>query len=217
MKRIDKMIGALAVGALLAGCGSSAQSSTIATAKGTPASYNAGQANPVATPPLPLSTLERGSAQHQITEAIVAFYRAAWEDDASGACDEFSPAGVAGFMHAAKLSFPDSINRYSTCEHAMEIYSAALGESISTAQDNDTSFDPSALGKVGVLEIKISGDTATALAPTNVLDVINPERIDLQRFGKRWLINASQSLNKSNLPEILAKAEADGKLKAKHR
>jgi hypothetical protein len=213
MKRIDKMIGALAVGALLAGCGSSAQSSRTATAKGTPASYNAGQANPVATPPLPLSTLERGSAQHQITEAIVAFYRAAWEDDASGACDEFSPAGVAGFMHAAKLSFPDSVNRYSTCEHAMEIYSAALGESISTAQDNDSSFNASALDNVGVEEIRVHGDSATAIAPTNAVEVINPEQIVLQRLHGRWLIEASHSLNKSNLPAILAKAKAEGKLK----
>jgi hypothetical protein len=213
MKRIELIIGALAVGAVLVGCGSSAKTATTAAAKGTPASYTTGQANPVATPPLPLSTLEHGSAKHQITEAIVAFYRGAWEDNASGACDEFSQAGVAGFMHAAKLSFPDSINRYSTCEHAMEIYSAALGESISTAQDNDTSFNPSALGNAGVAGIQITGDSATAIAPTNVIDVINPEQIDLQKIGNRWLITASHSLNKSNLPQILAKAEADGKLK----
>jgi hypothetical protein len=212
MKRIELIIGALAVGAALTGCGSSAHST--ATATGTPASYTTGQANPVATPPLPLSTLEHGSAKHQITEAIVGFYRGAWEDNASGACDEFSPAGVSGFMHAAKMSFPQSINRYSTCEHAMEIYSAALGESVSTAQDNDTSFSPSALGDVGVGDIRITGDSATAIAPLNAIDVINPEQIVLQRIGKRWLISASHSLNKSNLPAILAKAEAEGKLKA---
>jgi hypothetical protein len=210
MKRIT-IFGALAASAVLAGCGSSSVGSGTATA--TPAAYTTQTANPVAAPPLGLAALEHGSPRHQITDAIVAFYRGAWEDNATVACDEFSQAGVAGFMQAAKTAFPQSINRYSTCEHAMEIYSAALAESVSTAQDNDTSFDPSALDKVGVEEIRISGDSATAIAPTNVVEVINPEQIVLERLHGRWLIEASHSLNKSNLPQILAKAKAEGKLK----
>jgi hypothetical protein len=210
MKRIT-IFGALAASAVLAGCGSSSGGSGTATA--TPAAYTTKAPNPVAAPPLGLAALEHGSPRHQITEAIVSFYRGAWEDDATAACGEFSPAGVAGFMHAAKVAFPQSINPESTCEHAMEIYSAALAESVSTAQDNDTSFDPSSLGKVGVQEIRIAGDSATAIAPTNVVEVINPEQIVLERLHGRWLIEASHSLNKSNLPKILAKAKAEGKLK----
>ena len=164
------------------------------------------------------AALEHGSQSHQITEAIVAFYRGAWEDDATAACDEFSRAGVAGFMHAAKIAFPQSITPSSTCEHAMEIYNAALSESASTAEDNDPSFDTSALEDAGVAEIRIAGNSATAIAPTNALEVINPEQIVLQRVGGRWLIEASHSLNKSNLPQILAKAKAEGKLRPKkHR
>jgi hypothetical protein len=214
LKRITIFGTAALATAALAGCGSTSHGSGTVTA--TPAAYTTKSANPVAAPPLGAAALEHGSPRHQITEAIVAFYRGAWEDDATAACGEFSRAGVAGFMHAAKTAFPQSITPSSTCEHAMEIYSAALSESVSTAEDNDTAFDPSALDNVGVEEIRVSGESATAIAPTNVVEVINPEQIVLQRLDGRWLIEASHSLNKSNLPEILAKAKAEGKLK-RHR
>jgi hypothetical protein len=209
------IIGAVALTAALAGCGSSGpnQGQGTATATATPAAYTTKTANPVAAPPLGVAALEQGSTRHQITEAIVTFYRGAFEDDATAACGEFSPAGVTGFMHAAKTAFPQSINRFSTCVHAMEIYSAALGESVSTAQDNDPSFNASALDNVGVEEIRVHGDSATTIAPTNAVEVINPEQIILERLHGRWLIEASHSLNKSNLPAILAKAKAEGKLK----
>jgi hypothetical protein len=209
------IIGALALSAAtaVAGCGSSGHAS--GTATGTPAAYTT--ANPVAAPPLSLATLKRGSASHQISEAIVAFYRGAWEDDATAACDQFSPAGVKGFMQAAKTAFPQSINPETTCEHAMEIYNAALSESVSTAQDKDEAFNPKGLDNVGVEKIRITGDSATAIAPTNVLEVINPEQLVLTRQDGRWLIEASHSLNKSNLAQILAKAKAEGKLTPKHR
>jgi hypothetical protein len=216
MKRIT-IISALALSAAaaVAGCASAGHSS--GTATGTPAAYTTNTANPVAAPPLSLAALKHGSAVHQITEAIVAFYRGAWEDDATAACAEFSPAGVKGFMDAAKTEFPQSVNGDSTCEHAMEIYNAALSESVSTAADNDEAFSPTALDNVGVEKIRITGDSATAIAPTNVLEVINPEQIVLRRLNGRWLIEASHSLNKSNLAQILAKAKAEGELTPKHR
>lgn len=205
----------LLLAASAAGCGAGSHAtgkSATATTSGTPAAFTSPSANPVAEPPLADAALTRGSSQRQIAETIVAFYRAAWEDDATEACDLFSPAGAAGFMHAASMSFPQSVNKLSTCEHAMEIYNAALGESASTAQDNDDSFNPSALDNVGVAEITVDGDSATAIAPTNVVDLINPEQIVLQRVDGRWLISASHSLNKSNLPAILARAKAKGEL-----
>jgi hypothetical protein len=204
----------LSAATAVAGCGSAGHGS--GTATGTPAAYTTKTANPVAAPPLSLAALKHGSASHQITEAIVAFYRGAWENNATAACDEFSAAGVKGFMHAAKTAFPQSINPESTCEHAMEIYNAALGESASTAEDNDEAFNPSGLDNVGVEKIRVTGDSATAIAPTNVLEVINPEQIVLTRLNGRWLIEASHSLNKSNLAQILAKAKAEGKLTPKH-
>jgi hypothetical protein len=207
-----------AAGAMLAigisGCGSSNHPSSSLTT-GTPSAFTSPSANPVATPPVSAAELERGSPRQQITNTIVAFYRAAWENDASEACGLFSASGREGFLHAASISFPQAINKLSTCEHAMEIYNAALGESASTTEDNDTSFSPSALDHVGVAAIQISGQTATALAPTNVVDLINPERFLLVHSGGRWLINASRSLNKSNLPEILARAKAKGELTPK--
>jgi hypothetical protein len=206
---------AVLLGLAVAGCGSSSPATSAKTITATPSAFTSTSANPVAVPPVSDAALVRGSAQHQITQAIVAFYRSAWEDDATQACALFSPTGRAGFMHAASISFPQSINKLSTCQHAMEIYNATLGDSATTAEDNDTSFSTSALDHVGVAGIRIVGATASAIAPTNVVDLINPERFVLVRLGGRWLINGSQSLNKSNLGQILARAKAKGELTPK--
>jgi hypothetical protein len=208
---------ALAIGA--AGCGSGGRTSASRTTT-TPTAYTAAAAagaNPVAVPPVTAGQLESGSAQHQITEAIAAFYRAAWEDNAAGACALFSPAGRAGFMHAAAMSFPSSVNKSSTCEHAMEIYNAALTESAQTTADNISGFSTAALDNVTAAEIRVTGTTATAIAPTNIAALINPMRFLLVRVGHRWLINGSRTLNKSNLAAILKRAQASGQLTPRKR
>jgi hypothetical protein len=201
-----------AIGA--SGCGSSRHADPQAQST-TPAAFNSAGANPLAVPPVTDTALEHGSAPSQITKTIVAFYRAAWQDNATQACSLFSPAGVAGFMHAAETSFPQSVNGQSTCEHAMEIYNASLGDSASTTEENDPSFSPNAIANVGVADVQIAGATATAIAPTNVTDLINPEQFHLVRAHDHWLIDGSSSLNASNLPKILAEAKAKGELRPK--
>jgi hypothetical protein len=94
----------------------------------------------------------------------------------------------------------------------MAIYNAALGDSATNAEEADPSFSTAPLDNVGVAEIRIKGDTASAIAPTNIVELINPQLFLLTRVGSRWYINGSASLNKSNLPAILAKAKAKGLL-----
>lgn len=215
--RAGLVSGAIAVATAMAGCGGAHRSADppAAPAAGTPAAFNTPAANPIAYPPISVTKLRSGPATQQVTEAIKAFYRAAWQDDAGRACARFSPTGVAGFMHAAETAFPQAVTSQSSCEHAMEIYNAALGDSATTAQENDPSFSTSAIDDVGVGGIKVSGSAATAIAPTNVVDLINPERFYLSRVNGLWLINGSSSLNKSSLPEVLAQAKAKGELTPK--
>lgn len=201
----------LAMCAGAAGCGSSQKATTDTSAaapvKGTPAS-----ASPLQAPPISADELRLGSAQHRIKETIVAFYRAAWQNDASSACGLFSATGRAGFMHAAAVSFPESMNKYSSCQHAMQVYNATLADSAQTTVANDPSFNTSALNAVGVEDIEVHGDTATAISPTNVAELINPKQLDLVRSGERWMISGSKSLNPSNLEHILRAARAKGLL-----
>jgi hypothetical protein len=163
----------------------------------------------------PVSALQplTGSARRQITETIAAFYRAAWQNDATHACGLFSPAGRAGFMRAAAISFPQSVNQFSTCTKAMQIYNASLGVSISNLQQSDPTVSGAALNHVNAGNITIKGITASAIAPLNAEPMINPKLIMLVRAGGRWLINGSQSLSKSDLPKILAQARKSGALK----
>jgi hypothetical protein len=170
-----------------------------------------------ATRPPPISDLEltTGSPAHQVTETLISFYRAAWQDDATRACSLFSPAGEAGFMKASKAAFPGSIAASSPCTHAMQLFSAALGDSVSNLQQNDPSANGAILNNVGVANIQVHGAQATAFAPMNVEQIINPKRIYLVQIGGRWRIDKSQSLNKSNLPEILKKAQQKGELTPK--
>jgi hypothetical protein len=206
-------VAALALCAAIAGCGSSehAQTSTAAlAAQTTPAGTSVLQA-----PPITDAALSRGSQQHRIDQTIVAFYRAAWQDNASEACGLFSASGRAGFLHAAAVSFPQSMNKYSTCEHAMEIYNATLTDSAQTTVENDPSFSTAWLSTVAVQDIRIDGDSATAIAPTNVAELINPKQLSLVRSGSEWRISASKSLNASNLKKILGAAAAKGLLKPK--
>jgi hypothetical protein len=208
-------LAALALCAGAAGCGSShkAKSDTSAAApvKGTPASASVLQA-----PPISASQLRQGSAPQRITKTIVAFYRAAWQNDAATACGLFSAAGRAGFMHAAAVSFPQSMNKYSSCDHAMQVYNAMLADSAQTTVANDPTFNTSTLNAVGVEDIQIHGDSATAISPTNVAELINPKQLELVRSGERWMISGSKSLNPSNLARTLKAAKAKGLLSPKN-
>jgi hypothetical protein len=206
--------GLLAVGA--AGCASSSQHPHAAAPRATPAAFTSPSANPVAVPPISARALISGSDAHRITETIVAFYRASWQGQASAACRLFSPAGRLGFLHAAAVAFPQGVSARSSCAHAMAIYNAALGDSVSNTEAADPSFSPAALDTVGVSAITMRGNRAAAIAPDNLAELINPQEIDLVRTAGRWQIDGSRSLNKSNLPQILARARAGGLLK-RHR
>src|SRR5580658_2992895 len=136
--RAALVVGGVAAGGLLAGCGSVHKKTNPYASSATPAAFNSPGADPLVVPPVSHTSLEHGSSSQQITETIVAFYRAAWQGNTTQACSLFSAEGLAGFMHAAETAFPQSVNGQSTCEHAMAIYNAALGDSASTAEDNDT-------------------------------------------------------------------------------
>lgn len=182
----------------VAGCGSSGSNAanfatpTTAGAVGTPAGSSV---NGLA--------LVTGSPTQQITETIQAFYRATWENDGSGACGLFSSAGVTGFMAAAKIAFPGSVNSVTTCAQAMTVFNASIASQVSSLQDDDVNVDGNALEQVGVSHIAISGDTATAQAPEGVGVLITPKLVHLVRLGGRWLINSSTKLGKT-LPQIVA-------------
>jgi hypothetical protein len=158
----------------------------------------------------PVSDLElvRGSPAHQITETLISFYRAAWQNDAARACSLFSPAGAAGFMKASTTAFPGSATPKSPCAHDMELFSAAHGDSVVNLQQSQPNASGDILDHIAVARIRITGNTATAWAPMNVSDIINPKLIDLVRIGGRWRINGSHSLNKSNLAAILRRSQS---------
>jgi hypothetical protein len=195
-----------AAAAVLAGCGGSSGSSALNVQR------TAARTRHATVPPVSDLQLTTGSPAHQITETLVSFYRAAWQDDAARACSLFSPAGATGFMNASKTAFPGSAKPSSPCTHDMQLFAAALGDSVSNLQQSQPNVSGDVLDNVGVSQIRIQGATATAIAPMNVAAIINPKRIDLVQIGGRWRINASHSLNQSNLPKLLHQAQKTGKL-----
>jgi hypothetical protein len=211
--KVRGAIAVLSISAALAGCGGShpaARTSASASPPGVPAGAASTTANPaanpVAAPPIPDAALKSGSTAHQISMTIAAFYRAAWEDNAQGACALFSPNGANGFLHAAKVSFPGSVNGTSTCAEAMKIYNASLATSVQQLQNSDPSVSGSTLNSVKVGKISVRGNAATAIGPLNALPEINPKLIKLVRMHGRWLIDGSYSLSKSNLPSLIKRA-----------
>jgi hypothetical protein len=184
-----RALAGLVLSAAVAACGASHHAAgTLQTPTAKPPG-----AGPLRVPPISDAALSTGDRQHRITETIVAFYRAAWQDDPARACSLFSPAGITGFMRAAAVSFPGSVNRYSSCTHAMQIYSASLGVSVSSLQQSDPSVSGEILDNVGVANIRIHGDRATAVAPTNAVPIVGAKLISLVRTGGRWQIDGSRS------------------------
>jgi hypothetical protein len=202
-----KAVATIAIAAAVGGCGSSH--------KATPAAQRSPTAIQVAqTPVVNQVALSSGSPPQQIAATISAFYRATWRNQGSDACSLFSPAGVAGFLQAAKVAFPQSVNSTTSCPQAMAFFNADLADSVDTLQQSGVNVSGNVLDNVGVQHIAVHGDRATAQAPQGVEEFIKPKRFLLVRRGGRWLIDGSQKLGQT-LPQVLAAAKTKGTLHAK--
>jgi hypothetical protein len=148
-----------------------------------------------------------GSPQQQITATIVTFYKATWQDDRALACSMFSPAGEKGFMQSAKIAFPYTVNSHFTCPEVMSYYNATLADSVDNLQQAGVNVSGNILEDVGVKDIVVHGNTATAQAPENVEEFIKPKLFTLQRLNDRWQIEGTKALGKT-LPQLLAQAKA---------
>jgi hypothetical protein len=208
--KIGTGVAALAVTVGMCACGNTKQASR-------PTGY-APAAATQAAPPSAVNQLDlaSGSPEHQISATIAAFYRATWRGEGSAACSLFSPTGVAGFLKAAKVAFPNSINPTTSCSQAMAFFHAGLADSVDSLQQSGVNVSGDILNHVGVKDIRISGGAAAAEAPENVQVFVKPKRFLLVRQGGRWLIKGSQKLGKT-LPQILATATARGELRARKR
>ena len=202
------MLTMLALGAAVAGCGSSKKSASSSGHK-SPTSIQV-----IQPPAVDVRTLLTGSPQQQITATIVTFYKATWEDDRALACSLFSPAGEKGFMQSAKIAFPYTVNGHFTCPEVMSYYNATLADSVNNLQQAGVNVSGDILEDVGVKDIVVHGDTATAQAPENVEEFIKPKLFVLQRLNDRWEIEGTKELGKT-LPQLLAQAKAKGELRAK--
>jgi hypothetical protein len=201
----------LALATAVTGCGASSTPQPSASAShASPTSIQVTQ-QPAT---IDVRNLETGSAAHQITSAIVTFYRATWQANGSLACSLFSPAGVTGFMKAAQVAFPDTLNGKFTCPQAMAYFHATLADSVNTLQQAGVNVSGNVLDNVGVQHIAVHGATATAQAPEGVPEFIKPKLFMLVRVNSRWLIEGSKKLGKT-LPQLLAQAKAKGQLRAK--
>jgi hypothetical protein len=210
LRRVTPAVTMLAL-ATAAGCGSSSSPATSAR-QGSPASIQ------VTQPPTTFDVrdLVTGNAGRQITATIVTFYRATWQGNGSLACSLFSPAGVTGFMKAAQVAFPNTVNGKFTCPQAMSYFHATLADSVSTLQQAGVNVSGNVLDNVGVQHIVVHGATATAQAPEDVAEFIKPKLFQLVRLNGRWLIEGSKKLGKT-LPQLLAQAKAKGELRAKQQ
>jgi hypothetical protein len=180
-----------------------------------PAPAHATNAAAVQAPAVNQIDLASGSDRRRVSATIAAFYRATWNDQTSSACSLFSPAGSKGFLKAAKVAFPSSINPTTSCAQAMEFFHAGLADSVDTLQQSGVNVSGDILNHVKVNDVRISGTSAAAIAPEGVDVLIKPKRFLLVRDNGRWLIDGSQKVGKT-LPQILAKAKAKGELRVKH-
>jgi hypothetical protein len=210
LRRAAPTIAALALAAAATGCGSGARAKTAAS-HASPTSIQVTQA-----PAIDVRDLKTGNAAQQITSTIVTFYRASWQNNRSLACSLFSPAGETGFMKAAQVAFPYTVNAKFTCEQAMAYFNATLADSVNTLQQAGVNVSGNILDNVGVQHIVVHGAAATAQAPEEVSELIKPKLFALVHVDGRWLIEGSKKLGKT-LPQLLAQAKAKGELRAKPR
>ena len=197
----------LALGAAVTGCGSSNKSAS--AHQKSPTSIQV-----VQPPAVDVRDLLTGSPEQQITATIVTFYRATWQDDRALACSMFSPAGETGFMQSAKIAFPYTVNGHFTCPEVMSYFNATLADSADNLQQAGVNVSGNILDNVGVKDIVVHGNTATAHAPENVEEFIKPKLFMLVRMNDRWQIQGTKELGKT-LPQLLAQAKAKGQLRAK--
>lgn len=179
------LIGTLLLGALVgAGCGSGSGDTTAAEAP--PATT---------TSTAPAKPLPKGD-EGKITQAIRTFYASAQNHDAEVACAQMSEEGQSGFVKGAESAYPGVIHEgSSTCEETMALFSDGIQANREGLQKDGITLEDSDLSQVTVSEIEIDGDSATAVAPDEVIG-IDPKYISLERDGETWLISGSESLSK---------------------
>jgi hypothetical protein len=204
-----KTLAAAAITLAVSGCGGKASSSS-------PASEPAGSVQVTAAAAVNAVALYSGTSPHQIAATISAFYRATWQNQGALACSLFSANGSSGFMQAAKIAFPQSINAATTCPQALKIFNATLADSVNQLQQAGVNVSGDILDKVGVTHIRVHGNAATAQAPVGVEEFIKPKLFLLVRVHNHWLIDSSRKIGKT-LPQVLAGARAQGKLRPKGR
>ncbi len=199
-------IAAVTLGLVVSGCGASSGTSTVG-----PGGKPAASIQLTKAPAVNEVALVTGSAPQQITATIQAFYRATWQNHGPAACSLFSPAGERGFMAAATVAFPETVNTTTTCPQVMAYFAADLSDSADNLQQSGVNVSGNILDKVGVSHIKISGSNATAQAPEGVEEFIKPKIFLLTHTGGRWLISGSKKIGQT-LAQMLAAAKAQGKL-----
>jgi hypothetical protein len=212
--KVNSLAAALGAAALIAGCGSSGPTgSNGPSASSSPGgSGSAAGANPASiqdTQPAQAYnglSLATSSDTQQISQTIKAFYSATWKNQGSQACALFSPAGAAGFLQAAKIAFPDSVNPTTSCSQAMAFFNADLADSADTLQQSGVNVSGNVLDNVGVSKIRIRGDEASAEAPDGVEEFVKPKTFLLVREHNRWLIDGSRKIGQT-LPQLLAAAK----------
>jgi hypothetical protein len=187
---IQTLTAALAV--LVGACGG--QQAPAAHRSASASSVRSHTSGTTATAPTSALALGTGTAAQQIIATATAFYRAVWQDQPRLACSLFSPRGRAGFMHAAKVSFPASVNGLSTCVEAMRIYHAALEVSVATLRQSDPAFNPATLDRASFGQLRIEGSRASADGPLNTEPEIKPKRLAFVRLRGRWLIDGSSPI-----------------------
>lgn len=202
-------VATVAAGAALAGCGSGGGAGSSA------ASHSGTQIQVTQTPAPNVVGLVSGTTPQRIAATISTFYRATWENQGAVACSLFSPNGSSGFLQAAKVAFPSSVNQVTTCPDAMKIFNATLADTVDGLQQAGVNVSGNILDNVGVNHIHVQGNRATAEAPQGVEALIKPKLFLLVRVHNRWLIDGSRKIGKT-LPQLLAAAKAQGKLRPKH-
>jgi len=209
-RAIKPTVTVVALAIAVTSCGS-------ATSRKTSAAHASPTSIQVVQPPATeVRDLLTGSPQQQITATIVTFYRATWQDNRALACSMFSPAGENGFMQSSKVAFPYTVNTHFTCEQVMSYFNATLADSVSNLQQAGVNVSGNILDDVGVEDIVVHGNTATAQAPEDVAELIKPKLFTLVRLHGRWQIQATKELGKT-LPQLLAQAKANGKLRPKKK
>jgi hypothetical protein len=206
---------ALGLAVVAGGCGGGGGAGGAGDAPGAAGSARSGAPSAVTAvrgPAVNALALSTGTDTQRIAATIGAFYRATWRNQGQAACSLFSPEGARGFLTAAHVAFPSSVNSSTTCAQAMRFFNADLVDSVNTLQQSGVNVSPTVLDHVAVAHVLVHGDAATAEAPEGVGVVIQPKLFRLVRSHGRWLIAGSQKLGRT-LPQELAAARAAGKLK----